>query len=388
MNHKMMDTYARPDIVFNTGKGSWLYDTEGEAYLDLMGGVAVNALGHAHPALAKTIAEQASTLMHCSNIYFNDKQLRLAEQLTALSGMASVFFVNSGTESIEAGLKLARKYGSKIDADKNIIIYLSNSFHGRTMGALSVTGQPKYQKDFMPLLGATLCLPKDDPALLEAAFSDKVCGVIVEPIQGEGGIVPVNPAYIEKARELCDRYDALLIFDEVQCGLGRTGKMFAFENLTVKPDVVCLAKGLGGGFPIGAAIANERGSCFVKGDHGCTFGGNPLACAASLTVLEHLTAEGFLDKVAEKGQWAVKYITDRLSGNPAFVKVAGSGLILGIHLSTAAAPIVQAALKNKVLLVNAGPQVIRLVPALNITQEDWQAGVEKVCGLIEETAAN
>lgn len=353
-----------------------------------MGGVAVNALGHAHPALVEAIAEQASQLMHCSNIYYNDKQLKLADQLTALAGMETVFFVNSGTEAIEAGLKLARKHGSRIAADKNILIYLTNSFHGRTMGALSVTGQPKYQKDFMPLLGASLCLSKDDPALLEAAFSDKVCGVILEPIQGEGGIIPVNPAFIEKARQLCDRHDALLIFDEVQCGLGRTGKMFAFENLTVRPDVVCLAKGLGGGFPIGAALANGRASCFAKGDHGCTFGGNPLAAAASLTVLKHLTAPGFLQEVSEKGQWAIGRITELLKDNPRFKMVAGSGLILGIHLDMAVTGIVQAALEERILLVNAGPQVIRLVPALNIPTADWQAGVERVCGLISSCGAS
>lgn len=383
MNHKMMNTYTRPDIVFTKGNGSWIYDADGEAYLDLMGGVAVNALGHANPELVKTIHAQAGQLMHCSNIYFNDKQLELAEKLTALADMESVFFVNSGTEAIEGGLKLARKYGALKSPTKNILIYLSNSFHGRTLGSLSVTGQPKYQKDFQPLLGGTLCIEKDDPALLEAAFNENVCGIILEPIQGEGGIVPINPEFIEKARKLCDQFDALMIFDEVQCGLGRTGKMFAFENLSVKPDVVCLAKGLGGGFPIGAVLANQRGDCFEKGDHGCTFGGNPLACAASLTVLKIISEPAFLNEVAAKGDWAVSYIEQKLSGSPFFNKIAGSGLILGIHLNKSVGDIVQAALINKILLVNAGPQVIRLVPALNIPFEEWKTGIRQVCDLIE-----
>lgn len=382
MNHKMMNTYTRPDIVFTKGQGSWVYDAEGKAYLDLVAGVAVNALGHAHPDLVDAIHTQAGQLIHCSNLYFNDKQLALAEKLTGLAGMKSVFFVNSGTEGIEAALKLARKHGTAISPDKNVLIYLSNSFHGRTLGSLSVTGQPKYQKDFLPLLGGTLCLEKDDPALLEQAFNENICGIILEPIQGEGGIIPIDPAFIQKARQLCDQHDALMIFDEVQCGIGRTGKMFAFENLTVKPDIVCLAKGLGGGFPIGAVLANDKADCFVKGDHGCTFGGNPLACAASLAVLKHIADEAFLMEVKAKGDWATQYITDKLSGSPIFSKMAGSGLILGIHLNKPVSEIVQAALAEQILLVNAGPQVIRLVPALNIPFDEWKTGIIKVCDLI------
>lgn len=386
MEHKMMNTYTRPDIVFTKGIGSWLYDAEGQAYLDLVAGVAVNALGHANPTLVNAIHEQAQQLMHCSNLYFNDKQLALAEKLTALAGMESVFFVNSGTEAIEAGLKLARKHGNSISPSKNTLIYLSNSFHGRTLGSLSVTGQPKYQKDFLPLLGGTLCLDKDDPSLLEQAFNENICGVIIEPIQGEGGIIPINPEFIEKARKLCDQFDALLIFDEVQCGIARTGKMFAFENLTVKPDVVCLAKGLGGGFPIGAVMANQRANCFEKGDHGCTFGGNPLACATSLAVLKEIANEKFLSDVQEKGQWAIDYIEKTLAGLPIYNKTAGTGLILGIHLNKPVAEIIQAALAEHILLVNAGPQVVRLVPALNIPFEEWKTGIIKLCDLIIKNA--
>lgn len=384
MNHKMMNTYTRPEIIFSKGSGSWLYDTEGQGYLDLVAGVAVNSLGHAHPDLVETIHEQAKQLMHCSNLYYNDKQLDLAEELTSLAGMESVFFVNSGTEAIETALKLARKHGSMISPEKNILIYLSNSFHGRTLGSLSVTGQPKYQKDFLPLLGGTLCLESDDTTLLEKVFDDNICGIIIEPIQGEGGIIPINPQFIEKARNLCDKFDALMIFDEVQCGVGRTGKMFAFENLSVKPDIVCLAKGLAGGFPIGAVISNQRGNCFVKGDHGCTFGGNPMACASSLTVLKHIADENFLKSVQEKGKWAIEYIEDRLSGHQIFNKMAGTGLILGIHLNKPVTEIVQSALSNHILLVNAGPQVIRLVPALNIPFEEWKTGIMNVCDLILE----
>lgn len=382
----MMNTYTRPEIVFTKGVGSWLYDTEGKGYLDLVAGVAVNALGHAHPDLITALYGQAQNLMHCSNLYYNDKQLELAEKLTACAGMESVFFVNSGTEAIEAALKLARKHGTRISPEKNVLLYLNNSFHGRTLGSLSVTGQPKYQKDFLPLLGGTCCLENDDPALLEEMFGAHVCGIIIEPIQGEGGIIPINPEFIEKARILCDKFDALMIFDEVQCGFGRTGKMFAFENLPVKPDLVCLAKGLGGGFPIGAVMANQRGDCFVKGDHGCTFGGNPMACAASLAVLKHISNEDFLKDVQEKGKWAIGYIENALSGQPIFNKMAGMGLILGIHLNKPVAEIIQSALANQILLVNAGPQVIRLVPALNIPFDEWKTGISKVCDLILENA--
>ncbi len=382
MNHKMMNTYTRPEIVFTRGAGSWLYDTEGKEYLDLVAGVAVNALGHAHPDLVKALNLQAQQLMHCSNLYYNDKQLELAEKLTGLADMESVFFVNSGTEAIEAALKLARKHGTAVSPEKNVLLYLSNSFHGRTLGSLSVTGQPKYQKDFLPLLGGTVCLEKDDPALLEEAFNGNVCGIIIEPIQGEGGIIPINSEFIEKARSLCDKFNALMIFDEVQCGLGRTGKMFAFENLSVKPDIICLAKGLGGGFPIGAVMANHRGNCFVKGDHGCTFGGNPMACAASLTVLQIISDAEFLKSVQEKGKWAIGYIEEKLSDKGIFNKMAGAGLILGIHLNKPVAEIIQAALTHQILLVNAGPQVIRLVPALNIPFEEWKTGIGKICDLI------
>lgn len=384
MNHKMMNTYTRPEILFTHGKGSWIYDSEGQEYLDLVGGVAVNALGHSNPLLIDALYKQSQQLMHCSNLYYNDKQVMLSEKLTALAGMDSVFFVNSGTEAIEAGLKLARKYGAGISPQKNQLIYLNNSFHGRTLGSLSVTGQPKYQKDFLPLLGGTLCLDADDPALLEEVFTDQVCGIILEPIQGEGGIIPINPAFIEKARVLCDKFNALMIFDEVQCGIARTGKMFAFEHLSVKPDIICLAKGLGGGFPIGAVMANQKASCFEKGDHGCTFGGNPMACAASLAVLDHIANDAFLQEISEKGKWAIEYIENKLAGHSAFNKMAGSGLILGIHLNKSATSIIQAALASHILLVNAGPQVIRLVPALNIPFEEWKGGIEKVCSLILE----
>lgn len=382
MNHKMMNTYARPDIIFSKGSGSWMYDTEGTAYLDLVAGVAVNALGHAHPDIVQTLHDQGQQMIHCSNLYYNDKQLALAEKLTGLADMKSVFFVNSGTEAIEAALKLARKHGTSISPSKNILLYLNNSFHGRTLGSLSVTGQPKYQKDFLPLIGGTLCLEKDDPALLEVMFNENICGIILEPIQGEGGIIPINPEFIEKARSLCDQFNALMIFDEVQCGVGRTGKMFAFEHLPAKPDIVCLAKGLGGGFPIGAVIVNERADCFSKGDHGCTFGGSPLACAVSLAVLEHIADENFLKEVHEKGAWAIAYIQSRLAQEPSFVKMAGKGLLLGVHLNKPVTDIIQTALAEHILLVNAGPQVIRLVPALNIPFEEWKTGIMKVCDLI------
>lgn len=380
----MMNTYGRPDIVFNKGRGSWLFDEDGNQYLDLVAGVAVNALGHAYEPLAEVIYEQAKKLMHCSNLYYNDQQLKLAKTLTQLSGMEAAFFINSGTEAIETALKLSRKYGNMQNESKNKILYLKNSFHGRSLGSLTVTGQEKYQKPFMPLLGGTYCIEKVDIESLNNAFDDQVCAIILEPIQGEGGIIPLPEAFIEESHKLCDQYDALLIFDEVQCGIGRTGKMFAFENYTVQPDVVCLAKGLGGGFPIGAVLANHKANVFEKGDHGCTFGGNPLACAAANYVLGVVSNKEFLEDVKNKGEWARKEIENALKDYDDFLSVQGNGLILGVHFKSPVAAIIQKSFDNKILLVSAGANVIRLVPALNIEFDEWKSAIDTLIQIILE----
>jgi len=384
MKNSMMKTYNRPEIVFTHGKGPYLYDSQGTEYLDFVAGVAVNALGHAHPALVATLTEQASKMMHCSNLYYNDQQLKLSDRLTLASGMNSVFFANSGAEAIETALKVARKFGNSQSPDKNTILYLNNSFHGRTMGGLSVTGQEKYQKPFKPLIGGTKCLAEISIECLEESFDENVCALILETIQGEGGIIPLDEAFLIHARKLCDQYNALLVFDEVQCGLGRTGELFSWLGSPVKPDVMSLAKGLGGGFPIGATLVNERADCLVPGDHGCTFGGNPLACAVANTVLDHLTAEGFLSEVTAKGNKAIAVIQETLGNVPHYKSIEGKGLILGIHLNgVPASKVVAKALEEKILLVSAGPQVVRLVPPLNISEDIWIDGIKRVCEIIK-----
>ena len=373
----IMNTYGRFDVTFTKGIGTKVYDTEGKVYLDFVSGVAVNCLGHSHPAIAKTLADQSQTLMHVSNLYWNDKQLMLAEKLAAHSHHHQVFFSNSGTEAVETALKLARKQGKiKGGKDKNVILYMENSFHGRTLGALAVTGQEKYQKDFMPLMSGLKTVKFNDPVDLAEKMDESVCGVILEPIQGEGGIITVSPVFLQKARELCDQYQALLIFDEVQCGIGRTGKLFAYENFAVQPDVICMAKGLGGGFPIGATLAKkEAAEAFAPGDHGCTFGGNPLACAVALTVLEELLEKGVLENTIQQSKYLVDQLSKLQEKHTVVQGVQGMGLMLGLGLIIQGKQLVQKCFEKGLLLVGAGEKVVRILPPLNVTQEEIDEAV-------------
>ncbi|AOT70395.1 aspartate aminotransferase family protein [Geosporobacter ferrireducens] len=377
----IMNTYGRFDATFVKGSGTKVYDAQGKVYLDFVSGVAVNCLGHSHPAIAKTLADQSQTLIHVSNLYWNDKQLMLAEKLAAYSDHHQVFFSNSGSEAVETGLKLARKYGKiKGGSDKNVILYMENSFHGRTLGALAVTGQEKYQKDFMPLMQGLKAVKFNDPDDLEKKMDDTVCGVILEPIQGEGGIITVSPEFLQKARNLCDQYQALLIFDEVQCGIGRTGKLFAYENFTIQPDVICMAKGLGGGFPIGATLAKkEAAQAFVPGDHGCTFGGNPLACAVALTVLEELMEKGVLENTKQQSVYIMDQLSKLQNKYPVVQGVQGMGLMLGLGLNIEGKHLVQKCFEKGLLLVGAGEKVVRILPPLNVTQGE----IDKAIAIIE-----
>jgi len=367
-----MNTYGRFDISFEKGLGTSIYDENGKEYLDFVSGIATNCLGHSHPVIVKAIQEQSAKLMHISNYYWNSNALKLAEKLCSNSDHEKAFFCNSGTEAIEAALKLSRKYGRMNgSSSKNKIIYMNNSFHGRTMGALSVTGQGKYQENFAPLIGNVEAIDFNDIDALKKVFNEDVCGVILEPIQGEGGIILADLDFLKEARALCDKYNALLIFDEVQCGIGRTGSLFAYQKLGVIPDVVCIAKALGGGFPIGGIITNNKCcSAFVPGDHGTTYGGNPLACAVSFAVLTELIDGGVISSVDEKSNYIYEKLNEFKKKYSVIDDIRGMGLLIGVAVNTDPKNIVNECFKEGLLLVSAGKNVIRLLPPLNVTLKE------------------
>ncbi|HQA66206.1 MAG TPA: aspartate aminotransferase family protein [Bacillota bacterium] len=368
---KILKTYARFDVTAVSGKGCLIYDINGKEYLDFVSGVAVNCLGHCHPAIINAIREQSCKLMHVSNLYWNELQMELADRLCELSGLEGAFFCNSGTEAIEAAIKFARKYGKlKGGALKHEIIYLNNSFHGRTLGALSVTGQEKYQKDYMPLIPGVKSVDLNDAGQLRKEMNSNVCAIIAEPVQGEGGILAADKSFLEEAKKLCEKYDSLLIFDEVQCGIGRLGSLFAFEKFGVKPDLVCIAKGLGGGFPIGAVVASGKAAeCIAYGDHGSTFGGNPLACKVALTILEELLQNGVLENVEHMSKYFVGKLQALKEKHGSIKSIRGIGLLLGLQLSIDTKKFIDECIDSGLLLVGAGADVVRLLPPLNIQEE-------------------
>ncbi|WP_411682499.1 aspartate aminotransferase family protein [Clostridium thailandense] len=373
----IMNTYGRFDVVFEKGLGCKLYDDNGNEYLDFVSGVAVNCLGHSHPAIINAINEQAKDLMHISNYYWSKQGIELSERLCSLSDHKSVFFCNSGTEAMECGIKIGRKYGKiKGGEKKNIVIYMENSFHGRTMGALTVTGQKKYQEDFMPLIGGVRSAKFNDIEDLKNKIDNDVCAIILEPVQGEGGINPVMVEYLEQVKELCEQYDALLIFDEIQCGVGRLGTFFAYQTFNVIPDVICMAKGIAGGFPMGAIMTNEKASVLVPGDHGSTFGGNPLACAVSLAVLGELVDGGVVEKVKEKSEYMISKLNELKAKYSQIEEIKGIGLLLGIKLNVDIKEFSKKCFENKLLAVTAGKDVVRLLPPLNVEKEDMDKSIE------------
>lgn len=372
----VMNTYGRFNVSFEKGEGTWLYDDKGNKYLDFVSGIAVNCLGHSHPSIIKTIKEQSEKLIHVSNYYWNKPQLELAEILCENSNFDKAFFCNTGTEAVEAALKLSRKYSIKKGYDnKNTIIYMNNSFHGRTMGALSVTGQPKYQETFKPLLGNTISINFNDIDALESVFNNSVCAVIMEPIQGEGGILPAEIKFLEKTKELCEKYDSLLIFDEVQCGIGRTGSLFAHQKLGITPDVVCIAKALGGGVPIGAILTNEKANVLQPGDHGTTFGGNPLCCAISCTVLKELIHGGIIDTVDEKSNYLINRLKDLKLKYPEIGEIRGMGLLIGVDIDFNPKELMKECFSNGLLVVTAGKNTLRFLPPLNVNYEDLDKAI-------------
>lgn len=372
----VMNTYGRFNVNFEKGEGTWLYDDKGNKYLDFVSGIAVNCLGHSHPSIIKTIKEQSEKLIHVSNYYWNKPQLELAQILCENSDFDKAFFCNTGTEAVEAALKLSRKYSIKKGYDnKNTIIYMNNSFHGRTMGALSVTGQPKYQETFEPLLGNTLSINFNDIDGLESIFDNSVCAVIMEPIQGEGGILSAEIKFLEKAKELCEKYDSLLIFDEVQCGIGRTGSLFAHQKLGITPDVVCIAKALGGGVPIGAILTNEKADVLEPGDHGTTFGGNPFCCAVSCTVLKELIHGGIIATIDEKSNYLINRLKDLKSKYPEIGEIKGMGLLIGVDVDFNPKELMKECFSNGLLVVTAGKNTLRFLPPLNVNYEELDKAI-------------
>ena len=367
----VLQTYRRAPVAFIRGQGVRLYDSEGREYLDLLSGIGVASLGHAHEGLARAIADQAHTLLHTSNLFFHPLQGQVAEKLSALSGLSRVFVCNSGSEAVEACLKFARRYWYTRGESRPEIIALEESFHGRTMGALSVTSDEHYRAPFAPLVPGVRFVPVNDPDALLAAVSSSTAAIIAEPVQGEGGVRPLTPAFAAAINEACAKTGALLIADEVQSGLGRTGQPFYFTTLGLKPHLVSLGKALGGGVPVGAAlISDEVATTISYGDHGSTYGGNLLACRAALCFLGELTEGGLLDNVGRVG----RFFEQRLRGIAAkhsFVKeVRGIGLIWGLELTRDAAPVVPAGLAQGVVVNRTAETVVRLLPPLIITEAE------------------
>ena len=382
-----MPTYARLPVRFSHGDGPWLFDDQGERYLDALSGISVCGLGHAHPAVTKAIAEQAGRLVHTSNLYRIANQERLAEMLVELTGMDSVFFGNSGAEANEAAIKIARVTGHSRGIDGPKIAVADGSFHGRTLATLSATGNPKVHAGFTPLVQGFVRFPYDDiDALEEIAGSDSdVVAVLVEPILGEGGVVVPREDYLAGLRAICDRHDWLLMLDEIQTGMGRTGRWFAYQHTDVVPDVVTLAKALGNGVPIGACLARgEAAEALKPGSHGSTFGGNPLACAAALAVLGTMQEQGLVERARHKGERLRGQLETALRGLNCVCEVRGKGLMVGIELDRACTELVGRAIDKGLLINVAADRVIRLLPPLIIDDAEIDTIVNTLRDLISE----
>lgn len=364
----VMNTYGRYPIAPVKGKGSYLWDADGKEYLDFVGGIAVCILGHSHPELNQALMEQSQKLWHVSNLYWIEPQVEAAEKLALESGLDKVFFCNSGAEANEAAIKLARKYFYRRgQSEKHEIITFKNSFHGRTLAAITATGQSKYQEGFAPLPGGFAYAEYNNLDSVKAMINEHTCAVLAEPVQGEGGIKPAAPAFLEGLRKLCDEAGILLIFDEVQCGMGRTGQLFAYQHYGIKPDIVTLAKGLGGGFPIGAMIAaEEAASGFAPGDHASTFGGNPLATAMARKVLEIVCAPEFQAQVQQSAHYLEQEL--RKIEDHRLVEVRGRGLMMGIEFNAEVKELINICLQKGLLLVGAGHNVVRFVPPLTVNE--------------------
>ncbi len=373
----LLNTYARYPVAFTRGKGVYLFDVEGKRYLDFLSGLGVNALGHAHPRIVKVIREQAAKVIHLSNLYYNEYQGLLAEKLCQKSGLDRAFFTNSGTEAVEGVLKLVRAAGhATAGPEKTVIIALDNSFHGRTMGALALTGQPKYRKGFDPMLEGVRFVARNDVEALRAAVDDKVCGIVLEPIQGEGGIQVSSVEFLRACRELADQHQAALIFDEIQCGMGRTGQLFAFQRFGVMPDVICIAKPMAAGFPMGAFLASNRFAQHITpGKHGTTFGGGPLACRIALEYLAILEDEKLLEQVRRVGAYFNAKLQEFVAGFEIATEVRGVGAIQALQLNIPGKPVLEGALADGLLINVTQDSVLRFLPPFLLEEKHVDAGV-------------
>ena len=371
-----LPTFKRYPIVLESGEGARVRDIEGREYIDALAGIAVNNVGHCHPHVVKAIREQAGKLIHISNFYLSVPQVHLAKKLVELSGLDRAFFTNSGAESVEGAIKIARKYGHS-QGRGGKVLSMVGSFHGRTLGTIA-TGKKQMQQGFEPIPAGFEQIPFNDIEALKNATSDEVCGVILEPIQGEGGINPADADYLKAVRTWCTNHNIVLIFDEIQCGMGRTGAWFAKDIYGVQPDIMTLAKALGGGVPVGAILSNEKVSQAMQpGDHGTTFGGNPLVCAAALATIEVIENENLLEAAREKGKWIREQIASWK--HPAIREIRGKGMMIGVEFEFETKPMVADMLVRGVLANATAGNVLRLVPPLNITQED----LEKVLSTIQ-----
>lgn len=387
----VLPTYSRAPLSFVKGEGSWLIEQDGRRFLDLGAGIAVNALGHAHPALVAALTEQAGQLWHTSNLYEIPQQQELADRLVALSFADTVFFTNSGTEACELAVKMARKYFyDKGQSDRTEIITFSGSFHGRSSAGIAAAGSEKMTKGFGPLLPGFKHIEFGDMEALGAAITDTTAAIMIEPVQGEGGIRPVPDADLKQMRALCETHGLLLIFDEVQCGVGRTGKMFAHEWVGVTPDIMMVAKGIGGGFPLGAVLATENAaSGMTAGTHGSTYGGNPLGCAVGNAVVNIIGTDAFLEDVNRKAGLMRQKLEGLVASHPdVFESVRGSGLMLGLKCKATNSDVVAAGYRHEVITVPAADNVIRLLPPLNITDEDIAEAVSRLDQAASSLAAS
>ena len=381
----LMKTYAPLDVTFEHGDGAYLWDSNKQKYLDALCGIAVCGLGHAHPAITKTITEQAAKLLHTSNLYQIEKQQHLADQLAEISGMSRVFFSNSGAEANEAAIKVARLYGHKKNIKIPGIIVMENSFHGRTMATLSATGNRKVQAGFEPLVQGFIRAPYNNIEAIKniAENNNNVVAILVEPVQGEGGIKIPDPDYLNQLRDICDKQDWLLMLDEIQTGMGRTGEWFAFQHNGIQPDVMTLAKALGNGVPIGACLANDKaGGIMQPGNHGSTFGGNPLMCATASTVIDTIKKDDLISNARKLGKYIVNGFKEKLSDIQGVRQVRGLGLMIGIELDSECTELVKLALDKQLLINVTAGNVIRLLPPLILDQQQADTIINTVSDLI------
>ncbi|MBS7835962.1 aspartate aminotransferase family protein [Wohlfahrtiimonas chitiniclastica] len=383
----LMNAYQRFPVTFVRGKGPFLYSDQNVEYIDCVSGIAVNCLGHAHPVMVAAAKEQSEKLFHISNLYHNDAQTALAQKLIRNSFHQQVFFCNSGTEANELAVKIARKYGHKTAPTKSKILYMKDSFHGRSTGALAITGQQKYQEPFRPLMGDVVECEFNNVEMAKALVNDDFCGIFIEPVQGESGIRAATPEFLQTLRDLADQHDALLVFDEIQCGMGRMGTLFAYQQLDVVPDVVTLAKALGGGVPIAACLTKDKANdVIVPGDHGSTYGGNPFVCAIANAVLTELVDHGVVAAVKERGSYTQKKLNLLRVRYPFIQEISGTGLLLGIKFDESvvkSSDVVKAAFENRLLLVGAGDNVVRFFPPLNVTLDHIDVMVSRLEQVLE-----